>query len=178
VTRNQIGNGGERMFGYGRRVVTERFAQVNVLFAVDQLVKGVITAFNRTLDWAAELIPIPGLETLAQVVKAIVRAATTYIDETLFSYGLARGSDNPWATAKDGLIYYCQNSREVLKTAVWVVVLDGVLTGAARVVCLAPGFLLAAILPGKVAGVAFFTGLLLALNLRSAFLNHWTSSSV
>ncbi|OFX20481.1 MAG: hypothetical protein A2V77_02340 [Anaeromyxobacter sp. RBG_16_69_14] len=170
VTHDQIGNGGESMFAYGKRVVTERFAQVNVLFAVDLLVKGVVSAFNRSLDWVAQLVPVPGLDSLVQIVNAIVRAATTYIDETLFSYGLARGDDNPWATAKDGLVYYGQNAREVLKTAVWVVVLDKVLTGVAWVACLVPGFLLASIMPGNVAGLAFVVGLLLALNLRSAFL--------
>ncbi len=170
LTRGQIGNGAEGMFAYGRRVVTERFAEVNVLFAVDALVKGVVNAFNRTLDWVAELLPLPGLDSLMQLVNAVVRAATTYIDETLFSYNLARGDENPWNTAREGLIYYCQNSREVLKTAVWVVVLDKVLTAAAWAICLVPGFLVSALVPGKAALFAFGMGLLLALNFRSAFL--------
>jgi len=170
VTHDQIGNGQESMFSYGRRIVTERFARVNVLFAVHQLVAGVVTAFNRTLDWVAQLIPVPGLESVAGLVNAVVRAATSYIDETLFSYGLARGGDNPWTTAREGLVYYGQNAREVLKTAAWVVALDKVLTALAWVVCLAPGFLVAGLVPGHAAGLAVFAGLLLALNLRSAFL--------
>ncbi len=169
VTHGKIGNGNEGMFAYGRRVVTEHFAEVNVLFALDQLVKGVVNAFNRTLDWVASLLPMPGLDGLLKIVNAIVRAATSYVDETLFSYSLARGG-NPWECAKDGLIYYCQNSREVLKTAVWVVVLDKVLTFVAWIVCLAPGFFIASRVQGNAAALAFGVGLLLALNLRSAFL--------
>ncbi len=170
LTRGQVGNGSEGMFAYGRRIVTERFAEVNVLFAVDALVKGVVSAFNRTLDWVAQLLPLPGLDSLMQLVNAVVRAATTYIDETLFSYHLARGDENPWAAARDGLVYYGQNCREVLKTAVWVVVLDKVLTAVAWAVCLVPGFLLSTVVPGKAAVFALVVGLLLALNFRSAFL--------
>lgn len=171
VTRGQVGNGSEGMFAYGRRVVTERFAEVNVLFAVDALVKGILNAFHRTLDWIAGLLPIPGLDTVANVVNAVVRAAGTYVDETIFSYGLARGETNPWRSAKDGLVYYCQNAREILKTAIWVVVLDKVLTAVAWVICLAPGFLLASVVPGPAGGVALGIGLLLALNVRAAFLS-------
>jgi hypothetical protein len=171
ITQGRIGDAGEGMFAYGRRVVTRRFAEVNVLFAVDQLTKGVVHAFNRTLDWVAGLIPIPGLGSVVQIVQAVVRAATTYIDETLFSYGLARRDDNPWRSARDGLIYYCQNSREVLETALWVVVLDKVLTAAAWAVFLLPGFAAAALMPSSAAaGLPLVIGLLLAVNFRSAFL--------
>jgi hypothetical protein len=52
VTRGQIGNGAEGMFAYGKRIVTERFAQTNVLFAMDLLVEGVVRAFNaRSTGW-------------------------------------------------------------------------------------------------------------------------------
>ena len=124
----QIANGSIGMFEYGRRVVTERFGQVNLLFALDLLIRGVVRAFNRTLDWIAHLLPIPGLQSIVGIVNAIVRAATTYIDETIFSYNLARGDDNAWRSSKDALIYYAQNSKEILKTAIYVVVLDKVLT--------------------------------------------------
>lgn len=170
ITRGQIGNGSEGMFAYGRRIVTERFTEVNILFAVDALVKGVVGAFNRTFDGIVGLLPIPGLDGLAKIVNAIVRAATTYIDETLFSYRLARGDVNPWISAREGLVYYCQNAREVLKTALWVVVLDKVLTAVAWVVCLAPGFLISRAVPGNAGLFALGLGLLLALNLRAAFL--------
>jgi hypothetical protein len=171
ITRGQIGDGNRGMFSYGRQVVTERFGEVNVLFAVDALTKGVVNAFNRTLDWVAGLIPLPGLDSAVHLVQAVIRAATSYIDETLFSYGLARGDANPWRSAQDGLIYYCQCSKEVLKTAVWVVVLDKVLTGVAWVVFLLPGFALASLTSSSSASLlALGAGFLFALSFRSAFL--------
>jgi hypothetical protein len=36
------------------------------------------------------------------LVNAVIYAATTYLDETIFSYGLARRETNPWASAKEG----------------------------------------------------------------------------
>jgi hypothetical protein len=174
ITKGEIGNGSTGMFAYGKQVVTNRFGQVNILFALDLLVKGVVHAFNRTLDWIAHLVPIPGLQSVVGIVNAIVRAATTYIDETIFSYNLARGDENPWRSSKDALIYYCQNSKEILKTAIWVVILDKVLTAVVWAVMLAPAFLLLAALPSSWAPGGFIFGLviaaLLASNIRQAFL--------
>lgn len=174
ITTGQIGNGATGMFEYGKRVVTERFGQVNLLFALDLLIKGVVHAFNRTLEWIAHLLPIPGLQSIVGIVNAIVRAATTYIDETIFSYNLARGDDNAWRSSKDALIYYAQNSKEILKTAIWVVVFDKVLTAIVWIVMLAPAFLLLAILPASWAPGGFVGGLVIAAlfasNVRQAFL--------
>jgi hypothetical protein len=174
ITRGEVGMGGEGMFAYGKRVVTERFGQVSALFALDMLVHGIVRAFNRTLNWIANILPIPGLGSVTRIVTAIVHAATTFIDETMLSYSLARGDSDTFRSSRDGLIYYAQNSKEVLKTGVWVVIIDKVATFITWLVMLAPGFLLAWILPGSIAGAgslaAFFIAGLFAWNLRAAFL--------
>lgn len=169
ITSGSVANGAEGMVSYGKRVVTERFGEVNALFALDVLVDGVVGAFNRTLEWVSSLIPIPGLHQMTRIVTAVLHAATTYLDETIFSYNLARGEDNPWRGGRDGLIYYCQNNREVLKTAAWCVVLDYILTALAWVVMLAPAFLVTTVLP-FVGGMAFVVAVLFAINFRQAFL--------
>ena len=174
MTTGRVDAGSEGMFAYGKRIVTDRFGEVNVLFALDLLIKGVVGAFNRTLNFVAGLLPIPGLQSLMGIVNAVVRAATSYIDETIFSYNLARGDDNAWRSSKDALIYYAQNSKEILKTAVWVVVLDKVLTAVVWIVMLAPAFLLLAVLPQSWAPGGFIGGLVIAAlfasNIRQAFL--------
>jgi len=174
ITRGEVGMGSESMFAYGKRVVTERFGQVNAMFALDMLVHGIVRAFNRTLNWIANLLPIPGLSSITSIVTAIVHAATTFIDETMLSYSLARGDSDNFRSSRDGLIYYAQNSKEVLKTGVWVVILDKVATFITWLVMLAPGFVLAWILPSSIAGAgsmaAFFIAGLFAWNLRAAFL--------
>jgi hypothetical protein len=174
ITKGSIENGATGMFDYGRRVVTDRFGEVNILLGVAVLVRGVVAVFNRTLDWIGHLIPLPGMQSIVGVVNAVVRAATTYIDETIFSYDLARGDENPWRAGKDGLIYYAQNSGEILKTALYVVVLDKLLTAVVWVVMLAPAFLMLAVLPASAKPGGFLGGLVIAAlfasNVRQAFL--------
>ncbi len=174
ITKGEIGNGSVGLFEYGKKVVTERFGQVNLLLALHLLIRGVVRAFNATLNVISHLLPIPGLSTVAGLVAAIVRAATSYIDQTIFSYNLARGDENAWRSSKDGLIYYCQNATEILKTAIWVVVIDKVLTVLIWVVMLAPAFLLLGVLPSAIAPGGFIAGLivaaLLASTVRAAFL--------
>jgi hypothetical protein len=172
ITSGRVQNGGENMFAYGTRVVKQRFGEVNALFALDMLVRGVVRAFNRTLDWITRLLPIPGLASLGQLVSSVVAAATTYIDETIFSYNLARGDDNPWRSSQDGLIYYAQNAEEVLKTGAFIVVLDWFLTLLAWLACLVPAGMVAWFLPPGGLGQAFviFGAILVAMNVRAAFL--------
>jgi hypothetical protein len=171
ITTGRIGSGNESMFQYAKRIVTERFGEVNAMFALDLLIAGIVGAFNRTLNWVANLLPIPGLDSMMGVVNSVVRASTTYIDETIFSYNLARGDENVFRSSKDGLIYYAQNAKEVLKTGLWVVVLDRVLTFVIWVVMLAPAFAVSWAMPGNTLTiVAFFFAVLFAANLRSALL--------
>jgi hypothetical protein len=115
IVRGRVGNGTESMFAYGRRIVTEHFGQVNVLFAMNLLVRGVLNAFHRTLDWIAEVLPIPGLGAIANLLTAILRAATRYMDKVILSYNLARNDANPWNSARDGIVYLlpeCQANPE------------------------------------------------------------------
>jgi len=174
VTTGRIGAGSEGMFAYGKRIVLERFGEVNVLFGVDLLVRGIVHAFNRTLSLISRLIPLPALRLVVRLANAVVRATTAYITQTIFSYNLARGDGNVWRSSKDALIYYGQNSTELLKTAVWIVVVDIVLTVALWAVMLAPAFVLAAILPASAKAAGFVVALaiaaLLASNVRQAFL--------
>ena len=76
IIYGQIRNGGQSMFEYGRRVVTQHFGQVNLLFVMNVLVRGVLNAFHRTLDWITGALPIPGPGAIANLLTTIVRAAT------------------------------------------------------------------------------------------------------
>jgi hypothetical protein len=174
ITSGRIANGDEGMFAYGKRVVKSRFGEVSALFVVDRVVSGVVRAFNRTLDFVAGLLPIPGLSSVVSFANSVVYAATTYIDETIFSYGLARQETNPWASAKDGLIYYAQNSKEILKTGVYAVILDKVLSFVVWVAMLAPAFVISWLMPRSVVGFGFWFvvvfAALLASSIRAAFI--------
>lgn len=174
ITRGQIGEPGEGMFEYGKRVVIERFGQMNAMFALDLLVHGVVRSFNRTLDWIAGLFPVPGLRDVMGIVNAIVYSAARFVDETILSYSLARGDTDVFRSSRDGLIYYAQNSKEVLKTGIWIVVLDKLSTLIGFIVMIIPAFVIGALLPSSMRGMGIpFTLVMSALltwNLRAAFL--------
>ena len=173
ITVGAIANGGEPMFAYGKRLVTERFGQINVLFALNVTVRGVIESFHRTLDWLSELLPVPGLDGFSNLINLVLRAATRYLDKVLLSYNLARRDEDPWRSAQEGLVYYCQNAKPILITSAWIVALEYVLTFVLWIVLLAPAAIVTLMLPGGVresgAIVTILIAALLAASLRSAF---------
>jgi hypothetical protein len=174
ITKGQVANGQESMFSYGRRIVTEKFAQANVLYGLHALVRGVVDSFHRTLDWVSELLPIPGLESLANLVSIVLRGATRYIDKVIFSYNLARGDADPWTSSREGLVYYAQNARPVLTTAIWSVVLERVASVVLWIVLLIPAALITLALPSgmrEMGGLAtVLIAALLAGPIRAAFI--------
>lgn len=174
ITHGQVGNGSESMFAYGKRAVTERFGQVNALFAMNQLVRGIVNAVHSTIEGVGHILPIPGIDSLAKAVTAILRAATRYMDKVIFSYNLATNSSNPWRGARDGVVYYGQNATAILKQAVWIVVLDYALGATLWLVLLVPAAAFVAVLPASVREVGgvvtIVIAVLLALAARGAFL--------
>lgn len=173
ITKGEIGNGAEPMFAYGKRLVTERFGQVNLLFGLNMTVRGILGAFHRTLDWLSELLPIPGLESLSNLLNMVLRAATRYLDKVIFSYNLARNDGDPRTGAREGLVYYCQNAKPILKTSAWIVVLEYVMTFVLWVILMAPAAAITLMLPSGVREtggvVTILIAALLAAALRASF---------
>jgi hypothetical protein len=173
ITKGQVGNGSEPMLAYGKRVVIERFGQVNALYGLNMLVRGILGTFHRTLDWLSEIMPIPGLESLSNLINIILRAATRYLDKVILSYNLARGGEDPWTGAREGMVYYAQNAVPILKTAVWIVILEHVLTFVLWLLLLAPAAAITLMLPRSLHEtgglVTILVAALLAGPLRAAF---------
>ena len=174
IVHGRVGNGTESMFAYGKRVVTERFGQVNALFAMNLLVRGAVNAVHNTIEGIGNMLPIPGIDSIARLITAILRAATRYMDKVIFSYNLACGGENPWDGARDGLVYYAQNAKPLLQQSVWIVVLEHVLSVLLWLALLVPAAALTAILPPSVremGGLATIViAVLFALAVRGALL--------
>jgi hypothetical protein len=174
ITSGQVGNGSESQLAYGKRVVVERFGQVNALFGLDMLVRGILAAFHRTLDWFAEMLPIPGLGSLSNLVNIVVSAATRYLDKVILSYNLARNDQDPWRGAREGIVYYCQNAKPILKTTIWIVILERLLSFLLWLALLAPAAGITVMLPASVREsggiVTVIIAVLLAATLRAAFI--------
>src|SRR6056297_1746756 len=53
---------GRNQIQHGQAVVKDRFGQANVLFGLDQIIKGVLRAVTGLVEGLASLLPIPGLD--------------------------------------------------------------------------------------------------------------------
>jgi hypothetical protein len=139
---------GQGQIAYGAAFVKTHFAQSSVLFGVDQLIKGVLRAFFRTINFFTAFLPVPALQQMIRIAEAIVRMSLTYVDEIILAYLIRTRTTNPWDTAKDGLILYVQNYKHFLKNAAWLSVFLWLLTALIFLVVVAPFAALAAVMHG------------------------------
>ncbi len=174
ITEGQLRTAGEGQFAYGKRVVLARIGQETMLYGLNALVRGIVQSLHNTLDWLAESLPIPGLEGVSRVINILLKGATRYLDKVIFSYSLARNDEDVWRSSREGLVYYAQNVRPILKTAIWSVVLERVLTILLFLALLAPAAAVTLALPSalrEVGGVmTVVVAILLAGPLRAAFI--------
>ena len=174
ITRGRVGNGNEAQFTYGRRIIAARFGEVTALFGLSELVRGVLRAFHNALDAVGEWLPTPGVSTIVGLINSILSAATRYLDKVILSYDLARGGDDPRRNVQDGLVYYCQNAEPILKTSIWMVIVERVLSILLWLLLLVPAGVATALLPDAIREsgtlVTVLSAALLAATLRAAFI--------
>lgn len=142
--------GGRGQIAYGSDFVKTHFVQSSVLFGVDQLIKGVLSAFFRTINFFTAFLPVPALQQMIRTAEAVVRMSLTYVDEIILAYLIRTRTANPWDTAKDGLVLYAQNCKHFLKNAAWLSVFLWLLTFLIFAVVVGPVAILAAVLHGGV----------------------------
>lgn len=148
---------GQGQIAYARRIVTERFGQASVLFAVDQLVKGVINAITGLIQGLLAILPIPGLDKVMGVLRAYLRLSVGLIDEAILAYGIRTRAENPWISARSALVLYGQNAKPMLRNAAWLTAITWGLAILVFVVMLAPAAAVVWLIPGawSAGGVVF-----------------------
>lgn len=139
---------GRGQIDFARGVVRERFGEASVLFAVDQLVKGVIRAVTGLVEGLATLLPIPGLDGAMRALRAYLRVAVGLLDEVILAHGMRKRSDDPWGSAREALVLYGQNARAMLISAAWVTLFTYGLSFLVFLVMLAPAAAVVWLIPG------------------------------
>jgi len=140
---------GSDQISYGTQTVFRHFVRVSVLFAVDQLVRVVLKAFNRSVFKLISFIP--GSGGLRNFSQRVLDYSLGYIDEAILSFTLLHSSRNPWTAARDGLILYVQNWKTILGTGFVLALASYAIVGAIGL----PGVILAWTVPtvaGKISG--------------------------
>lgn len=162
--------GGQNQIAYAREVVTERFAEANVLFVLDQLIKGVIRVLTGLLGGVAAFLPIPGLDTLVRFLNTVIRLSLTYVDEIILGYNIRLGSNAPFETARQGIVLYAQNGKTMVKNAVWLALFMWILAFLVFLVMLAPAAAILYAMPGELAGWSFVLAIVFAWAVKAALI--------
>jgi hypothetical protein len=141
--------GGQGQIAYAKTIVQQRFGQASALFALDQLVKGVINVITGLTEGLLMILPIPGLDRLMGAVRAYLRLAVGLVDEVILAHAIRERSENAWEAAHDGLVLYAQNARPMLVNAAWLTLFTWVLSFVVFALMIAPAALVIWLLPGE-----------------------------
>jgi len=118
---------GQGMVVYAKDQVKEHFAQSNVLFLADQLIKGALKVISGLFNSVANYLPIPGIQFFFTVMGKIVSMSLTYVDEIILAYHMKNSSGNVWGNSCKGLVLYTMNYHKMLKNAFWLSLLVWIL---------------------------------------------------
>lgn len=160
--------GGRGQIEHAQAVVKERFGEASVLFGIDQLITGVLKAFNRVFFSLAAILPIPGIEGLVKFLNTVIRLSLTYLDEVILAHNIRTRAENPWASSRSALILYAQNYKTFLKNAVFLAFIIWGLTLAVFLLVLAPVTALVALFPGSAGPLTFVIALVFAWGIKQA----------
>ncbi|ODT67848.1 MAG: hypothetical protein ABS75_22670 [Pelagibacterium sp. SCN 63-23] len=161
---------GRSQIDHASGVVKARFAQTSVLFGVDQLVKGVVRAISGIVEGVAAVLPIPGLQQVAGLVRAFLRIAVGLVDEVILAYAIRTRASNPWESARMALVYYGQNYQVMLKNAAWLTLITYGLAFLVFLVMLAPAAALVWLIPGAWSAGGLVFALLFAWAVKVALI--------
>lgn len=165
---NETVPSGQNQISYATDVVKARFAETSVLFAVDQLVKGVLRAIIGLVQGITALLPIPGLRNVVGLVRAFLQISVGFIDEVILAYAIRTNSTNPWASAQTALVLYAQNYKVMLKNAAWLTLITYGLAFFVFLIMLAPAAALVYLMPGGWSAGGFVFALIFAWAVKSA----------
>jgi hypothetical protein len=169
---------GRAQIDYAQAMVRERFGESSVLFGLDQLIKGVLRAFNRTFFTLSALIPIPGIQGLVKFINTIVNLSLTYLDEVILAHNLRTRTDNPWRSGQSALILYAQNYKAFLKNAFFLAFVIWGLTFVVFLFALVPAAGLVALFPGTAGTLTLIIAIVFAWAVKQAVIEPFAMTAL
>lgn len=130
--------------GYALAIVRERFVEVNVLFAVDLLIKGVVGTLCGLISGAAAPLGLGGLTGL---LTTVLRLSTFYVDELILARNIRTREADPFSGAQDALVLYAQNAWAIARNALVLALVCAGLGLGAFILLVGPFGLVAAFAP-------------------------------
>jgi hypothetical protein len=163
----------EGQVAHGRKQVMERFKDTSIMFAVDQLVDGVVRRIVRTVVRIVDILPIPGIDSLGKLLERVALMSSTYVDESILSRAYMKREQNVWGVAHEGVVLYAQAWKPIVANAVVLSLISYVEFFLLLVILGLPALAIAAVLPamGPVLGVMV---VVLAWMLKLAVADAWS----
>lgn len=161
---------GRSQIEHATAVVKARFVETSVLFAIDQLVKGVLRAIIGMIQGLAALLPIPGLQQIVGLVRAFLQIAVGFVDEVILAYAIRTNSTNPWQSAQTALVLYAQNYKPMIKNAAWLVVITYGLAILVFIAMLVPAGAIVAVFQNEWGAVSIVFAIVFAWAVKAALL--------
>jgi hypothetical protein len=158
--------------------VHQRFGEVTLLFVLDQLVKGAVGAVTGLLQQITTFMGVPGLSGAARLVEMVIRLSTTFVDELVLARQIHIASDDPWTTAREGIVLYAQSARAILINAVWLMVMRWGLTIVLALVLVGPAAVIVFLVPGPTTAWTLVFALLLALAVQRSVIDPFCVASL
>jgi hypothetical protein len=161
---------GRAQIEHAGTIVKQRFAEANVLFLFDQLVRGVLGAILGLVQGVAGLLPIPGLQQLMSMIRAFLRLAVGLMDEVILGYSIRTNSTNAWDSGRIGLVLYAQNAVAMMRNAAFLMIIVWVLTVLIFLFMLAPAAGIAYAMPGGWSAGGIVFALIFAWSVKAALI--------
>ena len=162
---------GQGMVVYAKDQVKKHFAQSNILFLVDQSIKGVLKVISRLFSSVANILPIPGLQLFITVVGKIVSMSLTYVDEIILAYHMKNSSGNVWGNSCKGLVLYTMNYHKMLKNAFWLTLLVWVLMIFVFILVFGPVVAIVSVFPSLAGFWTFAVAGIITWGIKSAVID-------
>ena len=161
---------GKGQIDYAQGIVRERFKEASLLFAMDQIIKGVLRTINGVLMTFAALLPIPALQGLLKFVQRVLTLSLTYVDEIILAYNLRTGSENPWESSRGALVLYAQNYTAMLRNAFFLLLIQYGLTLIIFLLIVGPVAAVATQMSQEAGGWSVLIAIVLAWSFKAALL--------
>lgn len=162
---------GKGQIDYATNIVKQHFATSSMLFGLNQLIRGILRAFNRVTVSIASWLPIPGLDALVKLVDAIINTSLSHLDQVILAQILRQQSTNPWAVARDSTVRYAQNYKGVLKNAAFLTFIIWGLTLLVWALVAAPIAAMIGLLHVQAGIWTFALALIAALSIKAALID-------
>ncbi|MDQ0349617.1 hypothetical protein [Ancylobacter vacuolatus] len=161
---------GQSQIAHARVLVTERFGASNVLFGIDQLVKGVISAVTGLLEGLLSILPLPGVDGLASLLRAYLKIAVGLMDEVMLAQCFDDRGRDPYTASRTALVLYAQNARRLMISAAWVTAGVWLLSLLVFLVMLGPAGALVWLMPGQLSAGGLIFAALFAWSIKAALI--------